>query len=369
VARLAALKPLIFKLSLNVADAALNRELMGTGKRTEIAIEAPRMLRKYRIPFMGSIVAWPTIPLAAIEDTVRYLAECDAYAIRIRLPLAHRWLKHQLDVDFDAHWQEVAEFARGLRHQFEVPVFVEPPIYWVNPVMPEIDGVVKNSPAQRAGLRAGDLVRAIDGEEIRTRIHSEAVLDRLHLAGERSVRIVVEREGRQVEARLEEAPPGADAYPYNADYFYRGENYGIFHVEDFRLHHIQEIFDLIARYDARNVLLFSSTVVAPIFTTLVTAIPEFATQLERVTLHLETVAENAFGGNYGVMDSRVVEDYATVIRRVLRDGDELDLILIPDAFGSPWGTDVFGQSCMDLSMEFGIPVERVDWLMVYGREV
>ena len=63
------------------------------------------------MPFMGSIVAWPTTPLEKIEETVRYLEECEAYAVRIRLPLSHQWLKQQLDVDFHEHWQQ----GRGVR--------------------------------------------------------------------------------------------------------------------------------------------------------------------------------------------------------------------------------------------------------------
>jgi hypothetical protein len=369
VEQLAELKPIIFKLSLNVSDAELNQELMGTRNRTEIAIGAPRLLQKYRIPFMGSIVAWPTTPITAIADTVSYLESFDAYAIRIRLPLSHKWLKHQLDTDFHAHWARVAAFSHELRHQVTVPLFVEPPIYWVNPIIPEVDGVVKNSPAQRAGVRATDVVRAINGHPIRTRIHSEAILDKLHMDGERSVDLDIERNGKPMSFRLEEASDSSDTYPYNSDYFYRGENFGIFHVEDFRLHHIQKLLDLIKRYEARNILLFSSSIVAPIFETLVSSIPEFSEQLRNVKLYIETVDENTFGGNYDVMDSRVVEDYAAVARKLLGKGVEIDLILIPDAFGSPWGTDVFGASYIDIAMELGIPVERIDWLLVYGREV
>lgn len=369
VARLAKLKPLIFKLSLNVADADYNRELMGTKGGTDVAIEAPRLLRKYHLPFMGSLVAWPTTPLEKLEETVRYLEECEAYAVRIRLPLSHQWLKQQLDVDFHAHWRTVAEFAHELRHRVSVAVFVEPPIYWVNPIIPEIDGVVKNSPAYCAGLRAADVVRQINGTPVRTRIHSEALLDQLHLAGVDSLEMTVERDGVEMTVRLEHERPGVDTYPYNRDYFYRGENYGIFHVEDFRLHHIQRAIDVIKGYDAHRVLLFSSSIVAPIFETLASEVPEFAEQLADVDVHLATVERNSFGGNYDLMDSRVVADYAAVVRDRLARGERFDLILVPDAFGSPWGYDVFGSSYVEMAMEFGIPVERIDWLLVYGREV
>jgi hypothetical protein len=369
VRRLAELKPLIFKLSLNVSAPALNQSLMHTGKRTAIAIDAPRLLQKYRIPFMGGIVAWPTVPLSALEETVRYLERFQAYAIRIRLPLSHKWLKHQLSVDFNRHWRQVGELARALRSSVGVPLFVEPPIYWINPIVPEVDGVVQHSPAWRAGVRAGDLVRVINGQSVRTRIESEALLDACHLRGDREVALTVERNDRRMDVRLEQPPAGADTYPYSADYFYRGENYGIFHVEDFRLNHVQKAIDLIHKHRAKTAILFTSAVVAPIFETLVQNVPEFAAGLEDVELHLETIEQNSFGGNYDVMDSRVVADYRRTIRARIEQGVRPDLVLIPDAFGSPWGIDVFGDSVQNLAMEFGVPVERIEWLLVYGREV
>ena len=124
---LAVLGPLLIKLSLNVSDPALHRELMGLGARTEVALAAPQRLRAHGIPFIGSIVAWPTIPLEAIERTVRYLDDCEAYAIHLRLPLVHRWARQQPDVDWAAYWQEVAAFGRQLQPTCRSPLIVEPP--------------------------------------------------------------------------------------------------------------------------------------------------------------------------------------------------------------------------------------------------
>jgi hypothetical protein len=31
--------------------------------------------------------------------------------------------------------------------------------------------------------------------------------------------------------------------------------------------------------------------------------------------------------------------------------------------------DMGGRSCAEIEQETGIPVERIDWLLVYGREV
>jgi hypothetical protein len=129
------------------------------------------------------------------------------------------------------------------------------------------------------------------------------------------------------------------------------------------------MFEIIDKYNASNVLLFSSAIVAPIFETIVNGIPEFHERLSKVNIYLEKIDENSFGGNYDLVDSRVIEDYTRVIKARLDAGVEMDLILIPDAFGGSWGTDVYGDSYRRIAMEFGIPVERIDWLLVYGREV
>jgi hypothetical protein len=108
---------------------------------------------------------------------------------------------------------------------------------------------------------------------------------------------------------------------------------------------------------------------APIFDQLVNHIPEFSEQLKDVNIFVDVVAENTLGGNYDVMDSRFVEDYAQVIRKRIQQGVTIDLILIPDAFGSSWGVDMTGASYTQISMELGIPVERIRWFLIYGREV
>lgn len=368
VARLALLKPLMLKLSLNVADPAAHQELMGVGERTSVAIAAPRLLQQYRIPFTGGIVAWPTLPLESIDDTVGYLADCQAYAIRIRLPLVHRWMREQPECDLRAHWARVALFARQLRARSQVPVIVEPPLYCMNAIVPEVDGVILNSPAQRAGLRCGDTVRAINGQPVRTRTASAALLQRSH-AGREPVDLLVTRGDRDLAFHLEDLPGVADTYPYDPGHCYQGETLGVLHLQDFRLTYTRELFEIIAAHGASDVLLFSSPIVAPVFEAIVNNIPEYAEQLAHITIHLETVRENTLGGNFDLMDSRFVADYARVIRERLAQGTRIDLILIPDAFGGPWGTDLTGASISQLEIEFGIPVELIHWYLVYGPDV
>jgi hypothetical protein len=369
IEELAKLKPLIFKLSLNAADEATNHNLMHTGKLTNVALEAPKLLHKYRIPFMGGIVAWPTLTLDSIEETVRYLEKEEAYAIRIRLPLVHKWMKHQPTADLNEHWKRVASFAEDLRGKVDVPLFIEPPLFLVTPIVPEVDGVVKNSPAYRAGIRPKDVVRSINNNKVRTRIESEALLGQLRMQNAQEVPVEVERNGEKIAVVLKERQLSEDTYPYSNDFFYRGENFGIFHVEDFRLNYIDKFISIIKKHNASRVMLFSSKIVAELCAMIIAKVPEFDKALSGVTLFIETIEDNALGGNFNVLDSRTIDDYIAVINQRQSEGEKVDLVLIPDAFGSPWGMDINGRSEFDIVLECGVPVERIDWYLIYGREV
>jgi hypothetical protein len=102
---------------------------------------------------------------------------------------------------------------------------------------------------------------------------------------------------------------------------------------------------------------------------LASEVPCFAERFANLEVYLETIEEGTAGGNCGVLESRFVEDYAAAIRRRIAQGLRPELILIPSAFGGPWGMDVFGDSYARLETEFGVPVRLIDWLFVYGREV
>jgi hypothetical protein len=330
IARLAKLHPLMLKLSINVVDPVLNLQLMRTQTRTAISIAAPPLLRQYRIPFIGSIVAWPTLPLDALEETARYLSEHRAYAIRIRLPLTHKWLSEPMeDVDFSAHWDAIVEFARHLRAHLDVPLFVEPPVYWITPIVPEVDGVVLNSPAWRAGVQVGDIIRSINGAPVATRADSEVMLARARVVGS-PMTIEIERNKQRLSLTLDAAYDGADYYPYDPRYFYRGESFGIFHVEDFRVEYACRVLDMIEQYDAANTLLFSSPVVADIFDTLLADVPWLAQRLGTRVIYIDSIRAPLPGGNFAELDSRFVDDYLTAARRHIAAGRQPDLILVPD---------------------------------------
>jgi len=363
IERLPGLKPLMLKLSLNAVDEAVHRRLMGLGGRTSTALGAPQLLRRQGVPFIGSVVAWPTLPFEAIEEAVRLMEENEAYAIRVRLPTYHKWAREQPDCDMDRHWARVVKFVRTL--SCRVPLLVEPGVYSTPSIVPRIDGVVMHSPADRAGIRTGDVVEQIDGQQVLTRNESHEILEQRHLSAS-TVELLVDRGGEKLHFQL--SPQKEASYPYDPELPYRGQAYGIFHIVDFHLSYLVELFDRIERYGARKVLLFSSPLVAPVFNMLTEKIPELSDIRKDVVIHVDTVPDSLVGGNFAVMDGRFVEDFIRAIRRRLDTDPDVDLILIPKAFGSAWGFDLYGESYSRLVLEFGIPVELINWHIVYGRE-
>lgn len=365
VRQLAELKPILVKLSLNTANPRLRSQLMGRGSRPEVALQAPAHLQRYQIPFIGSVVAWPTVLPDDLVATLTYLDQFEPYALRVRLPTYHRYL-HPTPPFSDDLWDRVIELCREIRPRLTSPLFVEPPLYWITPIIPEVDGVIRNSPADAAHLRAGDRVMAVDGEPVYTRSQAAGLLGKAYEQRRSSVKLQVLHAGngqpRTVELALE-----AGSYPYSPDAFAPGEHYGVMFLEDFRIKYVDQVCQVMSRHDSRRAMLFTSPVVAPIVRVIVEVLPPFTAFFRDRTLIVEVLEETVMGGNFHLMDGRLVVDFVAQIERAhARLGYLPDLILIPNAFGNPWGMDYFQVSYKEIERRFGVPVELIDWPILYG---
>ncbi len=366
VRRLADMRPLIVKLLADVPDP---ENPVPLERRSEVATRTAAWLEQHGIVFIANLIGGPADRQDEIEAAVREFERRRAYAVHVQLLPPRRSRPSVSEPGTDAAWEALIGFANEVAQRVDVAVLVDPDIY--GPPKrgdARIAAVVLNSPAYRAGLRAGDVVRSINGRRVHAGIESETLLDQLHLAGKRAD-VTVRRDRRQWRVRLEDPPPGEDTYPYSADYFALGESYGIIHAQDVCLRYLRTIFGHIGRYGARKILLFTSAAFAPIFDAVVSQVPELAAQLRGIDLHLEFLRDEPTDAGTPSSDRAVVERYATVVRRRIDQGFRPDLILIPDAFVTPWGVDASGTSYMRLAIEFGIPVERIRDLSHADRDV
>jgi hypothetical protein len=75
------------------------------------------------------------------------------------------------------------------------------------------------------------------------------------------------------------------------------------------------------------------------------------------------------GGNSILMESRLVRDYERASKEfVLKMNNKPDIIVVPDYFANAWGSDFTSESIYQIQYKTGIPVERIPWHLIYGKE-
>lgn len=153
-------------ISLN-SSSQQGRKALYRGKAHMEAVAAVKQLGAYGIGYSGSIVAMPQ--LAGWEDikaSVLFLCENGASTVRLFTPGYTRFTKGVLPPP-DIR-SSLEDFAADVRSFVDVPLIVEPPV--VKDLIAEVLGVMRDSPARRAGISPGDRILRIDGREAVSRV-------------------------------------------------------------------------------------------------------------------------------------------------------------------------------------------------------
>ena len=373
VEELAKLKPLMLKISVNSSNPEIREMLMRGKNMADVALKSLALMREYGIPFIGSLVAWPSTLEEDMIETIRFLDEHDPYRIRVRLPIYHKFMFKTDPFDTSELWNKVVNICDRIRGEIDAPLHPEPTLYWVNPIIPQIDGVIKNSPAWQVGLKQGDIIKTIDSHRMATRSHAKGFLRRAtaylrHPSHGRKITIEVERNGKTLTFELrEDFGKDDDLYPYKPVGFSSGKNFGIFLVDDFQLSDVEYIMNTIDWYGARRILVFSSPIVKPIFEQVIQNVPVYRDYFATKEIFTEFVKTSYWGGNTFMLDGRIIEDFIPEIEKFIEERGKPDLILIPAAFGSLWGFDLLFRSFKELEEIFDLPVEIIPWTIIYGR--
>ena len=369
IERLAELKPVTVVLSLNSADVDTRQRIMKT-KHAARAVHAVPKLRERGIRFLGSIVTWPDLPNDDIEATVRFLDEHRALQIRFLLPGYTRFRSETPLFDTEACWGRAVETARKLRREIRTPIVIQPGYYWNRDIRSFIDGVYRNSPAERAGLRFGDLILDIDGEPVETKAEAAKLLSRTKRANglwKRSV--TVQRNGETFTAVLEDKSSlEDDLYPFKPKGYplVRRSRGGIHLIDGFRMEYLERLKVCAAkRTGVRRAVVFTTRLSEALFEQARTISGDGAGILnEGIEWKIVTTPHRFWGGNIMIGDINVVDDYVDRLLKVEEEGFRPDLALIPSSFASRWGFDVLGRSYREIERRTGVRVELVPTVRV-----
>ena len=163
---------LSLNVSLNSASTRGRRLLMGDSpERAERAIEGVRLLGRSSVRYSGSLVALPHLTgWDDVREAVFFLAANGATAVRVVTPAFSGLADPGLLSDTTDLCADLRRFVEDLPDTLPCPVLLEPSC--PSDLTPVASGVLGGSPAQRAGVRRGDVFEMIDGKKPRCRVEA-----------------------------------------------------------------------------------------------------------------------------------------------------------------------------------------------------
>ena len=369
ITKLAKLEPIYLYLSLNSSSAMRRRRLM-RDTNAETAIRALPLLRRQGIPYATVIVPWPedTISemLEDLSSTVAYAVEHETHLIQVNLPGYSRHFSSSDLFDLPQIWRAVISRVRELREEHDCPIVAMPTMYEENIYqprknLPQIIGLVKNSPAYLGGLKRGDVILQIGGILIRDRPQARDLISMLQQSGEKKASIRMRRNQQTLEMSLDLT---SYSYPYYKDI---DTHLGIiFMGTGLRMSYVENLKRIIEAHRAKQVLFLSSELIKPTFEQCLAESHLFGDgQLE---IDIKVPKNSFFGGNIFMGDLLVVQDFIDCIRNyMIQKGRKPDLVVIPSSpFDlSGWGRDLTGRVYLDIERETGIPVELLHCATIY----
>lgn len=369
VETLAGLAPVYLDVSLNSATPSRRKRQM-RDKEPETAIRALPLLKSALIPYSVVIVPWPLDPeeemLADLEKTVAYAAEHDAHLVQVSLPGYTKYFSREEIFDRDSLWRSIVFRVQELRQKYDYPIVIMPGMYEEfisrpEKNIPEVTGVIKNSPAYFAGIRRGDVIKSIENIVIRNRPQARDILSIFQKSDMRSVNMALHRDGREISLNLNLEHSG---YPY---FRLTDTHLGmVFMGTGLKSGYLERLKELILLFRAEKILLLSSALVKPVFEQLLHQ--SYLLAGNRLELRIAVPENRFFGGNIFMGDLLLVDDFINcIIEYVQTKGWKPDLVVIPSStFNlSGWGRDLAGKCYLDIERAVGIPVELLYCQTIY----
>lgn len=325
IQRLKELMPLVINLSINFATPCIRERMLGDRDKFS-AVRALELLHKYLLPFNGSMVAlafpgWEE----ELEETLLLVEKAGARTFRIFYP---GYTKYCGDAFLWMDYPELHDLVQRLREGCSIPVVLEPP--YITDFQATVEGVIRDSPAFKAGITRGDRIYRVEGEEVASRVDAFK-----RILGASCSVIEVCRNGESFTACLdkEKGEPSGLVFSYDVDPGY-----------------MDEIIKAIIRYRSESPLVVTSGMAFPVIGRYFEGIRE------EYNLKIIKVTNNYFGGNIDCAGLMVVED---IMGSVTAEEDyrDRDLILLPSIAFDHKGRDLTGRSYREIEDVFGIRVE------------
>lgn len=322
------IRPVTVYLSLNSSDP-IKRRLLMRDPQPGRALEGAVLLGAAGVPFEGSVVAMPQ--LVGWEDlcrTIADLGQAGARVVRVFKPGFTRLAPPDLRFRDDLG-SRLAAYLDNECRDLGVPVVLEPPL--LTNLTPQARGVLSGSPAQAAGVRAGDVIRRVDGRVPCSRVEAHQWISQ---AERPEVALLSEGEERTVHL---DKPAGVSA--------------GLVFDYDFDPRQLDELRHTVRR--GRGQALVVTGVLAGALMARV-----LEQDIEEGHCRVLTVDNRFFGGSIGCAGLLVVDDVLEALRTYLSENPryEVERVLLPQRAFDYRGFDLTGRHYREIEDGLGIDV-------------
>lgn len=363
---LSTIMPVVLIISVIVISKKARGELL-FGERlsderdqlNQVMMNSFPLLNKYKVPFIGSITAWPTIKYDNFVETIHYLEQFDPIAIRVNM-LGYTEKNEPSVPISDDFWKEFCTYIDKVSKETDIPLIPIPSQYYVNEFQDdvldiEVLGVIKNSPTYGKVFKK-DKIRKINGSVLTSR---DQLLDALRLISGKKT-LTIERENGTVEVTLDE---DTVCYPYMGTYYGKYQfPYGLVIPEGIQFKQIKHIVKIFEMKNASHALLIVGPLlrntVSRYFEMLGWTLNDIMDEVSHDNKRIRVASSvNYFlGGNMQIMDMCVTTDLIRVVEN--SKNENTDLVILADSMFNIWGNDLLGvnkcllEKCLDIPVAF-----------------
>lgn len=370
IEKLSELMPLYLYISVDGMSRADKFQITSSGA-VRIPMRALQGLKDAGVPYALVFVPWPVKrSMAEVLETMTEIIElgerCQAHMVEINLPGYTRHFCAREVFDLEEVWSATVAHVRELREGYSIPIVAMPTMYEethfeLTKNLPSVVGVVRNSPAERAGMKRSDIIEKLNGVRIISRPQARDLLSIIRGSGARTIHITVSRGGQEIEEEIDTAD---HCYPYTPEI---DQHLGIITLgTGLRVSYIEELKNLIEERGAGRVLFLSSALVKPLFEQLLSESPLFAGS--KISVDIKVPPNTFLGGNIFMGDLLMVQDFIDAIKDYLKSGTgRPDLVVIPSSpfnLGG-WGRDLTGRCYLEIERAAGVPVALLQCSTIY----